>query len=173
MGLAIRYHSNLVKARGNEAFDETGEIKDGWVQIWVNTDFPGREDRLEDRRCYSAESSEYFYAAGYAHYGSWREMLAKLAGYPAVDFDKFGDGRLEKRHAAGAWGAGSGPFWELIQFSDCEGIIGPETSKKLADDFARFQERADQIGDVWFLGLYAKFRKAFETASENGAVEFC
>jgi hypothetical protein len=33
MGLDITAYSGLVKAEGNEAFDETGELQDGWIQI--------------------------------------------------------------------------------------------------------------------------------------------
>jgi len=38
-------------------------------------------------------------------------------------------------------------------------------------DFEKFQEKADKIGG-YFLEKYNKWRKAFEHASENGAISF-
>lgn len=69
------------------------------------------------------------------------------------------------------------PFGQLINFSDYEGLIGPTTSKKLADDFASFAKKAEQIklpdeDREWFLRVYNDFRRAFETAAQGGAVEF-
>ena len=65
---------------------------------------------------------------------TWNE-LATLAGYAGAD---------------DAWERTDGPFWELINFSDCEGVIGPKTSAKLAGDFAAFQEKADAHHGQWF-----------------------
>ena len=60
----------------------------------------------------------------------------------------------------------------MINFSDCEGVIGPKTSAKLAKDFAEFQAQADAHPDDWFRDLYTTWRRAFELASDDGAVGF-
>lgn len=74
-------------------------------------------------------------------------------------------------HAAGAWQAEGGPFWELIHFADNEGTIGPATAAKLAKDFAEFQAEADKLEDDvearWFREKYADWRKAFEVAARK------
>ena len=62
------------------------------------------------------------------------------------------------------------PFYELINFSDCEGFIGPKTSAKLAKDFAAWQEKAGERG--WFSEKYAQWRAAFELAANGGVVQF-
>ena len=173
MGLDITYYSKLTEAKDNEAFDATGELKDDeWIQIYVNDDFPGRADRLKHKHAYKFESSDGFVAGSYSGYNSWREELAKLIGYTPVAIDRFGTGKIQIRYDAGAAAVESGPFWELINFSDCEGVIGPATSAKLAKDFMAYQEKADQHEDEWFRFQYAKWRKAFEVAADNGAVEF-
>lgn len=70
------------------------------------------------------------------------------------------------------------PFFELIHFSDCEGVIGPKTSLKLYNDFkkhrqvfyAYVEERPiGQISDT-----YDNFTRAFGVASEmeKGIVMF-
>lgn len=65
-----------------------------------------------------------------------------------------------------------GPFWELISFSDCDGIIGPLVSAKLAQDFGDFQPAADDHPDQHFRDMYARWRTAFETAADTGFVDF-
>src|SRR2546429_5108682 len=112
-----------------------------------------------------------FRAGSYSGYNVWREQLAELAGYPKRLH--FSDHKPpEELHAAGAWEATHGPFWELINFSDCEGVIGAKTSAKLAQDFAEHQVKADAHADEWFRDLYAIWRRAFELASDGGAVDF-
>jgi len=73
-----------------------------------------------------------------------------------------------------------GPFVELINFSDCEGEIGPIVAAKLAKDFAEHQEKArtyvplhnDPDEPDWWFNLYKDWRKAFEMASDGGSVCF-
>lgn len=142
--------------------------------IGANPDeFADRADGLKPG-LYRSHAELNFRAGSYSGYNAWREQLAELAGYPAQPAN-FGDavrGRPPKEHSAGAWSATSGPFWELINFSDCEGVIGPRTSAKLAKDFADHQAKADAHPDEWFRDLYAMWRRAFELASDAGAVDF-
>jgi hypothetical protein len=118
---------------------------------------------------FDKEKSGSFRAGSYSSYGTFRDELAKLAGYPEGEETDFGH-----RHAAAAWQGlvePSAPFYPMINFSDCEGVIGPETSARLAQDFAAHQAKADEIGG-WFAELYGIFRKAFEAVAGNGFVEF-
>ena len=66
------------------------------------------------------------------------------------------------------------PFFELINFSDCEGSIGPVVSAKLARDFAEFDERARSLNDEGrhFYRLYKSWTTAFQMASDGGMVDF-
>ncbi|MBU9468625.1 hypothetical protein LGM75_24725 [Burkholderia multivorans] len=160
-------------------FDEGGEpidpntrepIECDYLRAYINPDFPGRADDLEDRAIYSYEDADEAFSGGYGRYSMWREMLAKLAGYQPIFVDRFGTGRTELRHDEAAWRATSGPFWELICFSDCEGVIGAAVSAKLAQDFAQFDEQAK--ADESFYAIYSKWRAAFEMAAQNGCVQF-
>ncbi|WP_063894809.1 hypothetical protein [Burkholderia ubonensis] len=160
-------------------FDASGEpidpatrehIEVDYLRVYVNPDFPGRADDLEDRAVYSYEDAGDAFSGGYGRYNFWREQLAKLAGYQAVPVDRLGTGRAELRHDESAWNADNGPFWELICFSDCEGVIGAAVSAKLAQDFARFDEQAKV--DEAFYAVYSQWRKAFEMAAQNGCVVF-
>lgn len=176
MGLDITAHCKIEKVGGN-LYDRDGEPvnADGSpieydLHAYVNADFPGRNGSVEGNAYYTSKDSMSFRAGSYGGYNSWRNELAKLAGYPETPFENYG--REQLRYDAGAWAATSGPFWELINFSDCEGIIGPEVSAKLAADFAKFDDAAKAVETPWFYECYQKWREAFEMASDSGAVRF-
>lgn len=177
MGLDITAYQNIKKIdcvfnADQEPIDPaTREPIDGeWFQVTINPHFADRAIGLEDSAVYRYDESMRFRAGSYSGYNTWREILAKLAGYPAVESTEYG--RTSLRHDAGAWEADGGPFWELIHFSDCEGDIGPEVSTKLAKDFTEFQDKADAEDGDFFKTLYTQWRKAFEMASQNGCVSF-
>ena len=159
MGLDITYYKHLTP------LTEGADPEDGF-QPYDNPDFPGRMEGLEDRVYQMPEDRHHFRAGSYSGYNAWREELAELAGYPLTEGDR------GLRHDSGAWDATEGPFWELINFADNEGTIGPVVSAKLAKDFAAYQEKADTHPSGHFRDLYAQWRIAFEDAAQDGAVDF-
>lgn len=111
-----------------------------------------------------------FRAGSYSSYNHWRENLAQLAGYP-----KKGSSARGASHAAGAWEASGGPFWELINFSDCEGTIGPRMCSKLHGDFLEWRAKAAAFcsqdpNQTYFMELYDSWTKAVEYGAQDGAV---
>jgi hypothetical protein len=66
-----------------------------------------------------------------------------------------------------------GPFCELINFSDCEGIFGPKTSLKLYEDFKDNELKFALKADTDDIRTYTQFMHAFQIASKGGAVQFC
>lgn len=162
MGLDISYYRTATLAPGGDPDEDWERFR----RVYVNPAFPGSADELEDRAVYEVTDGEGFAAGSYGGYNDWREQLAKLAGYRPVEAEE-----PRHQHSAGAWAATGGPFWELINFSDCEGAIGPAVSAKLAKDFADHQPKADEVGGH-FAEKYAEWRKAFETAANGGFVEF-
>lgn len=174
MGLDISAYRDIKKV--DCIFDEDGDAIDPItcepvhyaVRVYVNPDFPGRAEGVEDRVCYVGEYGGGS-SAGYGAYNAWRNELAKLAGYPETRRVSYGVS--EMRYDSGAWAATAGPFWELISFSDCEGTIGPVVSAKLSRDFADFDDRAKAIGGH-FYDRYQEFLEAFKAAANNGLVIF-
>lgn len=178
MGLDITAHSKISPLvlegvaddnRSDAAYDAGGFV------AYLNDAFAGRADDVVDRATYQSEDSFGFRAGSYSGYNEWREQLAKFAGYPLLATERHG--QIVYRHDAAAWAADSGPFWELIHFSDCEGVIGSAVSAKLAKDFAEHQAQADALPDDdadgdWFKKRYADWRKAFDMAADGGCVEF-
>lgn len=169
MGLDITAYARLTKLP--EPPIRGQDCPDGQFWCRLNTDFPGRANDLEDRAAYSYERRIGFAAGSYSGYGEWREELAKLAGYPAVSHRSYWEKEPQLLHAAGAWERDGGPFWELINFADNEGVIGALVSAKLAKDFNAFQTKANEVGG-WFLRKYNEWRQAFELAADCGAVDF-
>lgn len=167
MGLDISYYAGLIAVRPRNP-DEEPDC--GQVCFW-HTHYPERAPEIAEDTIYSYASSGSFCAGSYSGYNRWRDELAQLAGYPKAPYQDRYDG-IQMRFDAGAWAASEGPFWELINFSDCEGTIGASVSAKLAKDFAEYQPKADAHRDDGFRSRYAEWRKAFETAQNAGAVSF-
>jgi hypothetical protein len=120
-----------------------------------------------------------FRAGSYSGYNWWRRHLSLMAlGLEPEDV------------WADAEDYEGQPFVELINYSDCEGSIGPQTSRKLAADFQKHADRAaayfHQHGPnnpnmerdsedcvcEWWLNNYHEWRRAFELAADDGFVQF-
>lgn len=141
MGLDISAYSQVMLEKEVEV-DEYGSPRD-WKKYrvaYVNDDFPGREGSIVNRGVYSFDKQYGFRAGGYGYYSGWREQLA---------------------HAAACWNGATGPFSELINFADNEGVLGPEVCAKLA-----------KAGDDEFIKSYLQWKKAFDLAADGGMVEF-
>lgn len=173
MGLDITAHRKIGRLDLSSADPDNladAAYEAGGFVAYLNPDFPGRADEITDRAAYGAEESFDFRAGGYGGYNEWRDKLAALAGYAAVGGD---DER--HRHSRGAWTASAGPFWELINYSDCEGVIGAAVGAKLAKDFAELQPKVEELtgpDSGWFAARYADWRKAFDMAADGGCVVF-
>ena len=83
-------------------------------RVWCNEDFPDQSEGNVTGIYEVGEDEISFNAGSYHGYGSWRRDLARLGGYTGP---------------AECWEGKSGPFSELINFSDCEGAIFAVTGK--------------------------------------------
>lgn len=157
MGLDITAHETLVLVRkcSVERFRDE-EIDDPELEcLYATKHFLAATDGMAGGVYRSTGKTSGFGAGSYGGYGEWRQQLARLVGTTAES----------------VWADPKpGPFVELINNSDCEGFIGPVTSKKLAADFAAHQEAAKKVGDQWFFARYLDWKRAFELAANGGAV---
>lgn len=144
MGLDISAYRKLTKLDvlfnedGGPVDPATREPVEDYYKVWANPDFPGRADGLEASACYSYADTKHVFSRSYGGYNRWREELAKLAGYPLDYRETFGVRKAS--HAAAAWNGkvqAGAPFWELVNFADNEGTIGPTVAAKLLRDFCR------------------------------------
>lgn len=152
MGLDVFSYSGLELVDADrDASDDGGKVK-----FYIEDFFAERANDIVHEGVYRYETTYHFRAGSYKGYNRWRNQLAIMAGFASDD---------------DAFQAYGGPFWELIHFSDCQGVIGTEVAKKLANDFAQYEEQAKVIDD-YFYDRYADFKRAFELAANNGAVRF-
>lgn len=167
MGLDISAYSKVKRLESFKA-DEYGE-PEGIESVNVcNSDYKERAGNII-HGYYTYEKEYGFRAGSYSGYNNWREQLSELAGYPLGEYG-FG-GQLMVSHSGGAWKSTGGAFWELIDFSDCEGVIGTEVCQKLLKDFKEYDDRAKSVGE-YFYELYKEWTEAITIAADGGFIDF-
>lgn len=167
MGLDITAYSHLAPAP--DAAMEDGQPIE-WLKYfavsqqeidWTEKNWPGRTCGIQPG-VYSFAESYRFPAGPYSRHSAFRRALAKFASLPPVE-------------EIWAQSEPRGPFVELINFADNEGIIGAEIAAKLANDFRNhFGRTLTYQGPdrEWFVTLYRNWMRAFELAADSGAVDF-
>jgi hypothetical protein len=165
MGLDITAYEKLTFAREQEDEDDDGG--EGGVRVYQNPDFPERADGLRKGIYRTDGETHRFRAGSYSGYSFWRGQLAR--GFMGLEAT-FMKWEVTEAHAGL-------PFYELVNFSDCEGFIGARTSVKLAKDFADHRDRAVKLEAdgkvcVGFVELYDEWARAFQIAARGGAVHF-
>jgi len=160
MGLDIVAYQGLTKTDAEE-------------NIHVSRDQFGYNSDLETG-WYDCEGESFHFRAGsYSGYNSWRRALCEaIHGVSDVEFWK------NEENFSGQ------PFYELINFSDCEGQIGPEVSEKLYQDFMDTENEKKFLDyckakfeteylEEFYQANWEDFKKAFEIARQGGLVQWC
>ena len=93
----------------------------------------------------------------YSMYFRFRKWIANLGGSSAEKMWNGNDSSM--------------PFYEMVNYSDCDGFFGPDTCSKLANDFESHLEKARQSDtEPRFLGFYESFLACFKHAAGSGMV---
>jgi hypothetical protein len=139
---------------GDEAYSK------GYALPWINPHFPGREEGVEAVP-YEYDGDWHFRAGSYSGHSAFRQHICNVL--ELGDFRVWISPKGPDTH---------GPFEEFLNFSDCEGAIGPVVSKKLAVDFVEWEERAREYAlELNVKGLMSQGwpqEKAREKAEEQG-----
>lgn len=170
MGLDITWYRKLTVAadvtrnEDGEPVDADGKYARHVHVFFDNPDFPGRALGIDCAAAFHAFASGAGPSWSYHGYHNWRQQLAAVAGYNSAN--ELWEGKVT-----------SGPFYELINFSDCEGVIGPIVAAKLAKDFEEFSAAAKEAHtagqvDSYWLAAFLLMKNAFEQAADSGAVKF-
>jgi hypothetical protein len=170
MGLDIHVLKNAKFLRG---VSDDGDFDDGHYLSISEHNFVERADGLNPG-FYDGEDGLHFRAGSYSGYNHYRDILSR-AGMDASADEVWGN-RSEYMGKT---------FWEQVEFSDCEGTIGPKTSAKLAADYndPKNREKFEKVlkkmykdhpdERKYYLRLYDDWAKAFTDAAEtNGVVIF-
>lgn len=174
MGLDISVYTDASPLAEQPVKDAEGYWPDsvwdteGTVFAWAEKGMERSLRGLTPDTWYAADYSNGFRAGSYGGYNRFREDLCRAA---------LGVEPKEVWAAPAAWA--EKPFYELINFSDAEGTIGPEAAADLYRDFAEHEERVlastglEGEDLIWFGELYAEWKEAFRVASEgHGLVQF-
>lgn len=157
MGLDITAYKDAEHQHGDSPSEEDYDLGRFWV---YGGEFPERLDGMPEGT-YSGVAVTGFRAGSYSGYNYFRERLSMI-GLDAMPEEVWA-------HPATYQGK---PFFELVQFSDCEGAIGPKSSAKLADDFDLYRERAMKELPSGWTEAYDLWRFAFRAVAGNGFVIF-
>jgi len=149
--------------------DNPGELDEPDDEFWITNDYSPRHGI--DGGVYRLDGETTEFRVGYSEYNEWREALALYTlGVTPEEIWTDPEAFLGE------------PFVRLINFSDCDGVIGGRPARTLAresdENRAAIAERARNATDVdpdhavWFMEIYDDFARAFALAAEDGCVSF-
>lgn len=148
-----RSHEDLTE----EDFDHYYSM--GYTIPYFNPDFPGREDRLVEG-VYETYGGVYSCGCSYGTFSTVRRLVSRVAlGVDAVTI--WSNPEPFKK----------GTLFEWINFADNEGTLGPDTCLKLAEDCELLPDPLD-LGDEWYTGIFAAWRKMFRLAAGGGMIVY-
>lgn len=189
MGLDIRAYSHInivgTAAEYNEALEESWETPVDVNQDWISPHFPhavpeGYEPDSYILWHYTAETEDHGFRAGsYSGYGLFRSTIA--GAFLGTD-DLYTSHTQERDDWDVVYKSVGMPFYELVNFSDCEGIFFGPVCEKLYQDFVTHRaEYEDYVNNrnpypAWeteyFMSRYDDFTRAFDLARHDGLVSF-
>ena len=180
MGLDISYASKINFEKRREPDFE--EMHQNSVFLYSNDSLLDQSEGIKNGEYISEGIQGSFRAGSYSGYSNWRRTLAKMIGWEIEDLWQHVGTLVQRNENLNDVLNESDelkvdiPFVELLNFSDCEGFIGPKTSAKLHADFLEWDEKAkvsDPFKGGYFYETYQEWTEAFKVASDGGCVIFC
>jgi hypothetical protein len=169
MGLDTTAYRGLefLRARTDGVEDDELYEREYTTHVVIHGDFPHTEGSMVDG-FYRYTDSLRGPGSSYGGYSEWRAALCRMIhGIEPEEFWRSDAGKYEGT-----------PFFELINFSDCEGTISPEACVKLAKDFAEHAHKASAVRmrgnyeNDYFAQRYRLWQRMFEWVGEHGCVRF-
>jgi hypothetical protein len=162
MGLALVVYTNVKKADAYYC-NEDEEVKSSATGQYmkenhfyardVPAQWPGRSGIIEQGLVYTFDEKITILQETYSNYTQWRHFVRSAVIVCAEDKNAFS---------------------ELINFSDCEGVLGTEVCTKLATDFKRHERlmMTQLKHDIWFTEIYNRLNEGFAKVGNNGIIAF-
>lgn len=128
-------------------------------------DFPTHPSPLKEGWYEVQGEACAFRAGSYSRYNAWRAWLCEkaLGVDPAIVWKSLADGEATYEGK---------PFVGLINFTDCDGVIGSELAAKLHSVFVEMRHMFAEDGEEYYMSLYDNFTEAFGLAADSGMVVF-
>ena len=148
--------------------DQIDDLYDEYTHVYPS--FLDQADGIPEGWAKTWGEQRSFRAGSYFGYNHWRRTLCEMAH--GIDPDVLWENEADWKGKA---------FFEQINFSDAEGVIGPKTCAKLAQDYRNNREKAmawaasQEVDPRWndyFGSLYDTWMEAFELAANTGFVKF-
>lgn len=160
MGLDISYYQFIEPVKGDD--DIELDAPNERVIAWYTAGFDDRLDGIEAKFVKVSGRQGHFRAGSYSGYGHWRRLLSLVA----LDVEPHEVWARPLKFKGR-------PFYELIDFSDCEGCIGPKTSAKLSVDFTAYMAKFHNSSpESYYVKQYHLWAEAFRVAAKHGCVDF-
>lgn len=170
MGLDCTAYEKIELTDEHEPSERSTDGKHAWcyvddhIQIYDNG-FTASMAGLLPGRCYLASGERFGWRAGsYGGYNTFRALLSNAA--IGVSPEKVW------RDPVAYQGA---PFFELVNFSDCEGQIGPQACEALHADFTEHIDKLREAfgsADGYYQEKLDDWVRAFTIAAPHGLVDF-
>ena len=159
MGLVVTSYRELIADKNNDGINLDGQINKskGWFQVIIQPHQQQLAPDLVNGGIYISPTEYSFSTGGVDVYKDWLKQLGDIFRCRGTELT-FSDGVV--------------PFLELFDFTEAQGYLGHQLSKKLANDFRLFEHFAKNENPT-FNRIYGCFRHAFLFSSwSNGAVRF-
>ena len=152
MGLDIVAYSKI-KFIGNTEFVSS--------DLYINTNNEFTQHGTLADGYYEYDNEYSFRAGSYSGYNDFRKDLAVVGGYTV------------KRLCYAPEAYRNHPFFDMVYFTDCDGVICSEICEKLYKEFVEYHHKASGILSEWYMNIYNNFMEAFKIGADNGCVVFC
>jgi hypothetical protein len=165
MGLDITAYENAELT--DISVGDTDEHWDDWPSNWdfkawvPSMAWKHKIKNFKENGLYKAEVGD---SLGYS-YGSHYQFRVILCEIMYRTEDDWRSGKLDPKM----------PFHELIDFSDCEGVLDYEICEKLYQDFIKYADRAKDYFEAKptrYEDYYEQWTNCFNVARKNGAISF-
>ena len=172
MGLCISAYTNA-KLVDKPSRDELGKIIEdaNLTSIDIGNSKWVQADDLVMGQVYSFGKVYSRFNISYGEFGAFRNELARVLGYPAVE------GESERRkYLAGAWeqwdnGEQDGELAALLNFADNQGEIGNKTCRKILSDLEKMSVTRNDLSEEDNERLIL-LMATFKHAADGGFVQF-
>jgi hypothetical protein len=143
---------------------------------FVSDDFYYHSNGITNNSVFKYDQIFHYNFKDSEYYGEWRNTLSKILQYNPSKSKKY----KKIAYTLGAFDYDSGPFLNLICFSDCDGLINSNYCKEIYNDFVKYTKYVSDMPDEQFImdketfiEIYDNIKKCFEIGSTNGLVQLC
>lgn len=168
MGLALIGYSKVIDLGEENELDDSSEITGTYEKpiIYISPNTPFFEQWLgsiKPKHNYKVTGDSHRYDSSYTSYGNFKNLLA-LFTTNRTYFEMCDDLTAFK----------DTPFYEIFDFGDNEGFIGPEVSAELNTDFKQWRDGFKKFikEDFYLLEKYDDLLHVYEKGADNGIVSF-